>query len=104
MTPEMMDAMQMAALVAAFSLFVIALTALFILLALAGLYRVLDEMAGDISGIRIGLESIELYEEDDRTREKPPDNPQAPADETSRAPMVRMAADRLNRRRSEAMR
>ena len=37
-------------------------------------------------------------------KEKPPDaDPQAHADEKSRAPMVRMAAETLRRRRSEAL-
>lgn len=99
-----MTKLEIALMIIAATLFVLALIKLFEVLALMGLNKLLGWIAGDRRGLRVTLDAASAAAIAS-AREKPPDaNPQAHADQTSRAPLVKMAAATLERRRSEATR
>lgn len=90
---------EMALLIIAAIMFVLAILKLIELLAQLALQRLIDGFTSVMIGWRIELD--EMNEMHRSVREKPPDgDPQASAE--SKAPMVKMAAETLRRRRSEA--
>lgn len=97
-----MTKLEIALMIVAATLFVLALIKLFEVLALISLRRTLGMLDASVFGWHFEwLEAQKIRQ--NAAKEKPPDaNPQAHADEKSRAPMVRMAAATLERRRSEA--
>lgn len=98
-----MTKLEMALMIIAATMFILMLLKLFETLALRSLNKLLDRIAGDRRGVRMAPAEAEAAA-DEAVREKPPDaQTQAHADEASRAPMVRMAAETLRRRRSEAL-
>ena len=83
-------------------LLVLALLKVTEVLALMAFQDLIDQATADFSGWRVELD--ELNEARRELKEKPPDaEAQAHADAESKAPMVRMAAETLKRRRSEAL-
>lgn len=97
-----MTKLEIVLMIIAATLIVLALIKLLEVLALMGLNKLLGRIAGDPRGLRVALDAASAAAIAS-TREKPPDaNPQAHADQTSRAPLVKLAAATLERRRNEA--
>lgn len=97
-----MTKLEIALMIIAATLLLLTLIKLLEVLALMGLNALLDRIAGDRRGLRVTLDEAGAAAIVS-AREKLPDaNLQAHADQTSRAPLVKMAAATLERRRSEA--
>lgn len=98
-----MTKLEMALMIIAAAMVILVLIKLLEMLALMSLRRTLRML--DVSVFGWHCEWLEAQKiRQNASREKPPDaQTQAPADEASRAPMVRMAAETLRRRRSEAL-
>lgn len=97
-----MTKLEIALMIIAAALLLLALLKLIEVLALIGLRAMFDLITGDRCGLRVTLDEAGAAAIVS-AREKPPDaNPQAHADQTSKAPLVKMAAATLERRRSEA--
>ena len=98
-----MTKLEMALMIIAAAMVILMLIKLLEMLALLSLRRTLRMLDSSVFGWHYEwLETQKIRQ--NAAKEKPPDaKAQAHADEASRAPMVRMAAETLRRRRSEAL-